>query len=143
MTYAANTTVPPERSRAEIERTVTRYGADAFGYGYEGTRAVVTFRAHGRMVRFEIGVPQARDFSTENKRLQAERQRWRALLLMVKAKLEAVSSGIVSFEEEFLAHVVLPSGATVGEFMAPQVELAYEDGTMPSLLPAARKELER
>jgi hypothetical protein len=36
MAYAANTTVAPEKSRAEIERTLRRYGADAFSYGYEG-----------------------------------------------------------------------------------------------------------
>jgi hypothetical protein len=38
---------------------------------------------------------------------QAVRQRWRALVLVIKAKLEAVESGITSFEDEFLAHTVL------------------------------------
>ena len=55
--------------------------------------------------------------------------------MVIKAKLEAVESGISIFEEEFLAHLVLPDGKTVGQFMLPQVEAAYETGKMPKLLP--------
>jgi len=66
---------------------------------------------------------------------QAARQRWRALALVIKAKLEAVESGITSFDEEFLAHLMLPNGNTVGQFMLPQVRQAYETGAMPPLLP--------
>ena len=123
--YAERTRVPVPQSRAEIERVLTRYGADAFGYGWDGGRAVVSFRAHSRFVRFAIEIPE---------QAQAERQRWRALLLVIKAKLEAVESGVTSFEEEFLAHVVLPDNQTVGDWMLPQVELAYEQGDMPKLL---------
>lgn len=35
------------------------------------------------------------------------RRRWRALLLGIKAKLEYVQSGIATFDEEFLAHIVI------------------------------------
>lgn len=152
--YASKTTVPPEKSRMEIETTIRRYGAEAFAYGYEGRRAVVTFRAEGRYVRFEIDVPQLEDFrivpkgsarnvglrrtdkQAEDHRAQAERQRWRALLLVIKAKLEAVDAGIVTFEEEFMAHILLPNGETVGTFMSPQIEEAYASGAMPPMLPA-------
>lgn len=65
---------------------------------------------------------------------QACRQRWRALNLAVKAKLEAVSSGIASFEEEFLAHIVLPNGKTVGNLLVPQLGRAYLENKMPPLL---------
>ena len=53
---------------------------------------------------------------------------------MIKAKLEAVESGISVFEEEFLAHLVMPDGKTVGQSILPQVEAAYQTGKMPSLL---------
>jgi hypothetical protein len=49
--YASNTAISRSRSIEEIERTLSRYGADSFGYGWEGDRAVVAFRAHGRMIR--------------------------------------------------------------------------------------------
>lgn len=146
--YAANTQVSSDQSRAEIERTLQRYGADAFGYAWEGERAVVQFRARGRFVRFALPLPDPADpdftHHSRGRRTpdaqaklheQAIRQRWRALALAVKAKLEAVESGITTFDEEFMAHIVLPDGSTVGQFMQPQIETAYEQGEMPALLP--------
>jgi hypothetical protein len=147
MAYAANTKVSPESSRTEIERTLARYGADAFGFGYQDGRAIVSFRCEGRHVRFEVQTPALSEFertrggvwrSEAQQRAaqgQALRQRWRALALLVKAKLEAVEAGIETFEAAFLPYVVLPSGETVGEALIPQVAAAYETGTMPSLLP--------
>lgn len=146
--FAENTTVDASRSREELERTVARYGADAFGYAWEGERATVQFRARGRFVKFELGMPARSEFTetdSGNARTsaaaitkaweQATRQRWRALLLVVKAKLEAVDSGITTFDAEFLAHLVLPDGSTVGDSALPAVALAYETGRMPTLLP--------
>ena len=54
---------------------------------------------------------------------QACRQRWRALLLVIKAKLEAVTAGISTIETEFLANIVLPDNTIcVGEWMLPQID---------------------
>ena len=61
-------------------------------------------------------------------------RRWRALLLLCKAKLELVASGHSNFEREFLADILLPNGETVADAMVPRLELAYRDGTMPLLL---------
>ena len=73
---------------------------------------------------------------------QACRQRWRALLLIIRAKLEAVESGITTLESEFLANLVLPDGGTIdggtiGEWLAPQIAEAYGTGRMPPMLGAA------
>jgi hypothetical protein len=39
-------------------------------------------------------------------------------------------------KEEFLAHIVLPIGkGTVGDWLMPQIDKAYESGKMPPLLP--------
>lgn len=146
--YAANTSVTPDRSRAEIERTLTRYGAGAFMYGWEGTNAVIAFKAHERLIRFILPVPDRDDFyltaggqqryseaAVDKAHDQAIRQRWRALTLAIKAKLEAVESGIVSFEDEFAAHIVLPDGTRVGDWLGPQIKRAYDTGKMPTVLP--------
>ena len=147
--YASSTSVSSAKSRMEIEETLARYGADSFIYGSEPTRAAVGFTMKGRQVRFVLPMPDkdAREFThTPAKRQkrspsqalaaweQATRQRWRALALVVKAKLEAVESGITEFEDEFMAHIVLPDGKTVGERMKPQIAEAYETGNMPPLL---------
>lgn len=150
-TYAKDTSVSTDRSRAEIEKTLTRYGADTFAYGWAGDKAQIGFAAHGRHVRFILRMPDKNDpeftLTPTGKRSrsddqayaaweQACRQRWRALNLVIKAKLEAVESGISEFEEEFLAHIVLPNGTTAGDWLRPQIEEAYVTGKMPEMLPA-------
>lgn len=147
--YAADTSVSTEKSRGEIESTLQRYGADQFMYGWDREQAVVQFRMENRHVRFLLPLPDKNDaeFTMTPARKyersaeealraweQACRQRWRALALVVKAKLEAVECGITSFEDEFMAHIVLPDGSTVSQFMGPQIEAAYDTGKMPSML---------
>ena len=68
--------------------------------------------------------------------VQACRQRWRALLLIIRAKLEAVESGITTLESEFLANILLPDGGTIGEWLAPQIDEAFATGSMPPMLGA-------
>ncbi len=150
--YAENTSVSAEKSRAEIERILCRYGADGFMYGWDGPSATVMFRMGGKMVKFQLQLPDKNDFrftpakrqkrsATDQLKMweQSTRQKWRALALVIKAKLEAVKSEITTFEEEFLAHILLPDGSTVGEFAVPQVEAAYKTGEMPKLLPGVIK----
>jgi hypothetical protein len=149
--YAAGTEVSADRSRAEIESTLRRFGADQFTSGWDtaSSIAVVGFRIAGRMVRMTLPLPTETDpmvaLTPSGKQRSAAqlgeelaketRRRWRSLLLVLKAKLTAVSDGISTLEREFLADVVLPDGRTAGEFLAPQIALAYTDGTMPALLP--------
>lgn len=150
-TYAADTSVSSDRSRAEIERTLARYGARSFMYGYDPDRAIIMFETDDRQVRFVLPLPSREDDAfkwtshkprrrrTVNQQLeayeQAVRQRWRALNLVIKAKLEAVESGITTFDTEFMAQLILPDGRTVGEYVRPAIVEAYETKTMPSLLP--------
>lgn len=141
-TYAKQTTVSPEKSRGEIEATLTRYGASKFMYGWQGDQAVIAFEAHGRRIRFILPLPHSIERGPKGRRLKnpkqalerETRQRWRALALCIKAKLEAVESNIATFEDEFLPYTMLPNGMTVGEFIQPQIERAYETQTMPPLL---------
>jgi hypothetical protein len=133
MTYAAHTKVPVDRTKIEIERTLARYGADRFAYFAEGGKAIIVFEAHDRRLRFDLPLPEGDSAKDQ----QARRQRWRALLLCIKAKLESVEAKIESFEEAFLAHVVLPDGKTVGEHALPTVAAIYRGEKMLPLLPAS------
>lgn len=148
--YAENTTVSSEKSRGEIEKTLTRYGADQFMYGWRESAAMIAFRAKGRHIRFLLQMPDrtAREIThTPGRGLargpaereaayeQAVRQRWRALALCIKAKLEAVEAGITTFEDEFMAQIVLPNGQSMSEHAKPLIARAYETGQMPPLLP--------
>ncbi len=150
--YAKDTSVSVNDSKAEIERIVERYGADGFMSAWSGDKAVVAFTMSGRHVRFVLTMPSkdAEEFhiymrgSVRYQRdpeparklwEQACRQRWRALALVIKAKLEAIESDISTFDDEFLAHIVMPDGKTVGEITREKVALAYSSGTMQPLLP--------
>ena len=147
--YAADTSVSQDKSRSEIEATLKRYGATSFMYATMPTSAVVGFIIEGRQIRFGLPMPDPTDrefthtpakrgprapAAAEKAWEQAGRQRWRALALVIKAKLEAVAAGITTIEDEFLAHTVLPDGSTVGQFVKPQLALAYETRQMPSNL---------
>lgn len=129
--YAENTKTPVLYTRNEIERTLERYGANQFLYGYELGRAVVGFRMNERQVKISINLPKG-DSDKDQKEV---RRLWRSLVMIIKAKLEAVASGVAVFDDEFMPYIVLPSGETVGQFMRPQIVLAYKDGTLPKLLP--------
>lgn len=146
--YASKTSVSCEKSRGEIEWVLKRYGASSFAYMSEGVMAAIAFKVTNRAIRMIIPLPDPKNF--ERNKLghernpdaalksweQACRQRWRALALVVKAKLEAVESGVATFEQEFLPYTLLPNGKTAGEWVIPQIKKAYETGKMPAMLPS-------
>lgn len=141
MAYAATTTVPVEKTRGEIERMLIDRKCDQFMVfnDRENKRASVQFKMLNRVVRFTISLPDpaSQEFTHIDRWRrraagaalkmvqQAERQRWRALLLVIKAKLESVDSKISTFEQEFLSNIVLPNDMTVGEIVIPKIEAAY------------------
>lgn len=136
--YAAKTEVSPEKTRVEIERTLSRYGATAMMIAVASGKAMVTFEASDRRVRFSLTLPKIEPGTRpgQAKRIdQTIRSRWRGLLLCIKAKLESVESGIETFEEAFFAHVVMPDGSTVYESAREMVALSYQTDTMQALLP--------
>lgn len=102
-----------------------------------------------RNVRFLMPMPKVEEFfrtpkgrsrterQAEEAHAQAIRARWRGLLLIVKAKLEAVDAGISTFEREFLADILLPDGRSLHEWIKPQIAEAYESTAMPTGLMAA------
>ena len=110
--YAENTAVPSSRSRDEIERTLSRYGATQFAYAWAEGRGMIGFALNGKQIRLSVPLPDRsdREFThtptrgtlrspaqQEEAYERAVRQRWRALALVVKAKLEAVKTGISIF----------------------------------------------
>ncbi len=133
--FAAKTKVPVGQTRNEIERTLVKYGASKFAYFSEDGRAIIVFEAEDRRLRFDLPLPQGESEKTA----QARRQKWRALLLAIKSKLESVESQIESFEEAFLAHIVLPDGITVAQHVRPRIESAYKGEPMQPLLPRPKR----
>jgi len=124
--YASNTKVPVDRSRAEIERLIHKHGCSQYGTAidYATGRVRVQFRANtnNRIVRIEMEHP---------KNDQLARAKWRALVLVLKAKLEAVASKITTFDDEFMPHIVMPDDRTVSQHVTKGIEHAYATGKLP------------
>jgi len=148
--FAQGTPVKVEKSRAEIERMIVRYGATSTAFMNGPDRAMIVFEAKDRRVMFRLPLTSQDDKrylrdGRNHLRSQAERmraweadcrQRWRALALVIKAKLEAVESGITSFEDEFMPYIVMPDGKTVADHVKPTIARVYDGGHMLPLLPA-------
>ena len=125
--YAVRTKVPANRTRLQIEALMGKHGADQFLTGGDAEFVVMRFRLSGRHLAFKLPLADARNE-------QQIRTRWRALLLVIKARMEAVQIGIMTIEDAFLAETVLPDRQTVADYMRPQIARAYKTGDMPPLL---------
>jgi hypothetical protein len=147
--YGERTSVPIERSQAELKKLVLGQGATTYLSFEDAGRWCVQFFLDGRLIRLVVPKPNPNDEKVLIVQLgkwrtpaqqavkldQLGRQCWRALLLIVKAKFEVMSSGISTLEQEFLAHLVLPGGQCIGEWAAPQLAQMYANGQSPASLP--------
>lgn len=150
--YAAKTEVPVERSRLNIEKMLTKFGATGFGSAWQEGREMLFFACRGLHIRFTFepidpseyerrsnGNPRGKA-STEAAVAQAHRTRWRELELLLKAKLVAIECGIRTFEEEFLPDVVMANQQRASEWMLPQLQLTAFAQKMPPMLPGYKEE---
>ncbi|HSU71935.1 MAG TPA: hypothetical protein VLI70_10795 [Micrococcaceae bacterium] len=142
--YVRGASITSAASRAEIREMLVAYGATGFRSGWEDGRAAIAFVAGGRQFLFALAVRDpagpvgsgadhvrpgrpdqeysgpARASGTRTAE-ETCRRHWYRFSLLVRAKLEAVASGIVTFEEEFLAYMVMPGGGTVFQYVAPAI----------------------
>ena len=135
--YAEQTTVPISSSKAQIEDTFLRYGIDEFGFGTSPRGDGIIFKKDKKVYKLNVPNPNPKDYKTEIKYQQAKRQRWRILLLSLKAKLEEIEAGLISFEDQFLAYMTLPDGSSIADFIKlPENQEKLEKSKMPKLLMA-------
>lgn len=156
--FAEGTEVPVEKSRAEIDGLLGKHGATQRVLAMDDERglAIVAFTLKARQYRLELPIPTKEDvwpkagkepqgwhttFDSarqnawvDKQREQRTRERWRALVLLLKGKLEIVRLGFSTVEREFLADLVLPNGERMHAALEDKIESAYQTGGMPPLL---------
>lgn len=140
MAFAKKTEVPMHKTQMEIRVMLTKAGAESYATFEERGSAMVAFRLSGRNIRIKIKLVMPNANETANgakQREQIDRTAWRALKLVIHAKLESVESKIETLEEAFLAHVVMPSGRTVYEEIREPIAIDYKGGNVP-LLPGPK-----
>lgn len=131
--YAEGTKVPVESSRGEITGILAKHGVQRMGWqtGPEGDQLL--FELNGNRYRFEIVKPTLEEVKAdyvanggrwnlvydEDAKVAAEwRRRWRANVLLIKAKLEFADGGDTSVEREFMPYLLVAGGRhTLAEFI--------------------------
>lgn len=121
MAYAERTAVPFTKTIADIMAMLRKAGALQVGQMEEENRLTIMFAMHDRRVRFRVSWA-----NTE----AAKRQRARALMLVIKAKLESIASEVETFEQAFLANIVMADDRTVYERVGSDLALEYRSGSI-------------
>lgn len=133
--YAEGTTVSVDSSRGEITGILAKHGVIRMGWYTEPEGDALQFELKGgryelKMIRPTLAdvrrmYPNAYDHS---KKLDAEwRRRWRANVLLLKAKLEFADGETTSIERELLPYRLLENGSTVEQLIL--------SGALPMLAP--------
>ena len=125
--YASNTTVPIDRSMAQIRMMLNNCGADGTAIAEAQGLAMVQFSYDRKAYKFFIHYPSPDKDSIKytssgkertdiqiSQEIEKEKKRlWRSMGLYIKAAIEAHHNGIIDFKQSMLAHMIMPSGDTV------------------------------
>lgn len=136
--YAEGTTVTVPSSRGEITGILTKHGVETMGWASSPTGDALHFELAGRSFRLDIAKPTVDDIfrlwpnhrDTDAKRDVEWRRRWRATVLLLKAKLEFADGETSTIERELMPYMLLRDGTTLG--------MAIEGGKVPLLEAGAR-----
>lgn len=130
--YAEGTKVSVDTSRGEITGILAKHGVARMGWMGSPEGDDLMFELGGGSYRFRIVKPtpdelRERDGSEyvyphnvdwATKADQEWRRRWRANVLLLKAKLEFIEGGDTTFDRELLPYRVLKGGQTLEEVIA-------------------------
>jgi len=153
--YASGTCVGEDRSRAELQFLLEKFGADQFGYVSDRSTSTAKIMFRYRCASFVFRLPLARPDDkavrfTPNGRLRVSgqvdklirdenRRRWRSLCLAIKAMLVGVQDGIFNFAEIFMPYMVWGDGRTTAETLLPVAESCLKGGAaLPALADSTR-----
>jgi hypothetical protein len=137
--YAQGTTVSVESSRGEITGILAKHGCNRMAWATEPEGDTLQFELGGQQYRFQIRRPSLEDAKTaylatgktvwgwnhqadQQRALDAEwRRRWRAHVLLLKAKLEFADGGDTTLEREFMPNLVIEGGRrTLAEWLSDE-----------------------
>lgn len=129
--YAEGTKVSVESSRGEITGILAKHGVKRMGWMGDEAADELMFELGGGSYRFRIERPTAegllardgheytypRNIDWHAKADAEWRRRWRANVLLLKAKLEFIDSGDTTLDRELLPYRVLKGGQTLEQLI--------------------------
>ncbi len=155
--YACGTEVSVDQSQGEIKRVLLRHGADKITFGEWAAEGIALvqfeYKTWACQVRVHLPKIQEKRFQLTKARQwkrtpdqtlalwHAEcRRKWRVLLLLIKAKFEAIEEGVVSPDEALLSWLLLPSGSTVGDAAKGNIDKLMSGANAGQLLLGMKEE---
>lgn len=124
MTYAARTEVTVAKSQGELRALLSKHGITHFGIVEQPSMVAIAFQHGGHNHRIGLPLRGASDRAFTQYRnakdreaaaAQEQKARWRALVLVVKAKLEYAAILGQAADTAFTEYRVLTDGRTVQE----------------------------
>lgn len=137
--YAEGTTVTVAQSRGDITGILTKHGVDTMAWGANPKGDYLAFELGGHSFRLDIVKPTVDDIyrmwpnhrDTDSKMAAEWRRRWRATVLLLKAKLEFADGETSTIEQELMPYILLRDGSTLGS--------AVLGGKVPLMLTSGEK----
>lgn len=132
--YAEGTRVSVIDSRGEITGILAKHGVTRMAWGTAPEGDELQFELGGHRFRFDIPRPTVEEVraaylasgrtewgwgqTDQVAQMDAEwRRRWRANVLLLKAKLEFIEGGDTTLEREFMPYMLTASGETLGDWI--------------------------
>ena len=129
-----DTSVSIEKSKEDINQLLRKFGCRGIQWTWLDEKEILRFihefelKGVKHSITFEINIPdigKRRGRGYDKMFVRNERQAYRIVVHIIKAKLTAVETGVETFENEFLSKILyqLPSGRTakVGEVILNQI----------------------
>lgn len=121
--YAEGTAVTVPSSRGDITGILTKHGVTTMAWGSNPLGDFLAFELAGKSFRLEIVRPTQKDIfrmfpnhqDTDAKLNGEWRRRWRATVLLLKAKLEFADGETSTIEQELMPYMLLRDGTTLGQ----------------------------
>jgi hypothetical protein len=134
----SGTSIRPEKTQADISHELVKYGIRNIQHTQIEKGFSVAFQAvvegSDKPITIRIDMPYDENQDHEDRIGWVEQRRlYRALYWYVKSMLEAWDSGVKTFAEIFLPHIVLPGGRTVIQDLLPKYALALEAGHLDDI----------
>lgn len=140
--YAAKTKSSIPKTQQDIGFLLRKSAEEWTVTERPGKGGDVIFKMRSKVVRMRIAYEKIGGF-TQRQWDQDCCAKWRGLLLVIKAKLVAIETGIAIFDQEFLPYFVTKSGLTIFEALSPNLTGALnEDFSAMKSLPAPESILE-
>lgn len=133
-----DTAVDSYKSQGDLDRLMSRYGVEATRWSTYPGLIRFEFQLNRLGYRIDVPVPAGR---TDRESEQLRRERARVMFYYVKAKMNAVETGVGDIAREFLPYMITGTGRVLGDEVIGAMESGARVlplGAESPLLPAGR-----